>query len=171
MRTPRLVVDVQDERALRDLNQLATLEAHLPKWVHGRLIVTDRAPSSEDCVVFVPSLVPHACRSAIAWAELENVLAVVCSRQELVDAIPLLVPDLALLSHRVVRSANAHTITRRQSEILGLIAKGATNRVIAQQLFISPGTVKREIAALCRTYGVHSRLELALEAQAIGIVR
>lgn len=52
-------------------------------------------------------------------------------------------------------------LTRRQSEILSEIRKGASNRMIADQLGISEGTVKLHVSAILRKLNVRNRTEAA----------
>jgi DNA-binding CsgD family transcriptional regulator len=52
-------------------------------------------------------------------------------------------------------------VTVREAEVLGLLADRLTNRQIAQQLYLSPKTVEKHVAALARKLGAHDRVELA----------
>ncbi|WP_299790467.1 LuxR C-terminal-related transcriptional regulator [uncultured Marivita sp.] len=52
-------------------------------------------------------------------------------------------------------------LTRRQSEILGLVQQGASNRDIADRLDISEGTVKLHVSAILKRLGVRNRTEAA----------
>lgn len=51
-------------------------------------------------------------------------------------------------------------ITRREGEIIALICSGRTNQEIADQLFISPATVKDHNYNIFRKTGVRNRVEL-----------
>ena len=55
-------------------------------------------------------------------------------------------------------------LTRREEEVLVLVAKGGTNAEIAQELFISLTTVKTHVAALMAKLGVRNRVEIAMWA-------
>ena len=64
------------------------------------------------------------------------------------------------------------TLSERETEILVLAARGLSNRLIAAELFISEGTVKRHLANIYAKIGVRSRSEAvrtALMEQWIGI--
>ncbi|MEZ5476725.1 MAG: response regulator transcription factor [Thiolinea sp.] len=50
-------------------------------------------------------------------------------------------------------------LTKRQQEILLLIASGYSNKAIANQLVIAEGTVKRHVYNLFRVLGVRNRIE------------
>lgn len=52
-------------------------------------------------------------------------------------------------------------LTRREREVLSYLAEGADNSVIAQELFISPETVRTHVQKILGKLNVHSRLEAA----------
>ncbi|MGH2572309.1 MAG: response regulator [Actinomycetota bacterium] len=52
-------------------------------------------------------------------------------------------------------------LTRREREVLAMLAEGADNDVIAQALVISPQTARTHIQNVLSKLGVHSRLEAA----------
>jgi ATP/maltotriose-dependent transcriptional regulator MalT len=54
--------------------------------------------------------------------------------------------------------------------VVGLIAAGATNREIAQRLYLSPHTVKEHTSAIYRKLGVRNRAEAVKRAQRLGII-
>lgn len=54
------------------------------------------------------------------------------------------------------------TLTNREHEILSLIAKGMSNKVIARELDISDGTVKVHVKHLLKKLGLRSRVEAAV---------
>lgn len=61
-------------------------------------------------------------------------------------------------------------LSQREREILTLVAQGLTNREIAQELSISPNTVKVHISNIFSKTGVASRTEATLYAMEQGIV-
>jgi DNA-binding NarL/FixJ family response regulator len=64
----------------------------------------------------------------------------------------------------------APLLSEREREVLELIAAGSTNREIAQQLFLSPHTVKEHTSALYRKLGARNRAEAVQRAQRIGLL-
>jgi DNA-binding NarL/FixJ family response regulator len=58
-------------------------------------------------------------------------------------------------------------LSRREREILGLIAKGLDNRKIAETLFLAEQTVKNHISIIYSKLGVHDRVLLAIKAQSL----
>ena len=59
----------------------------------------------------------------------------------------------------------------RETEILGLLAEGQSNKAIARNLGISDGTVKLHVKAILRKLDVHSRVEAAVMAVEHGFSR
>ena len=59
-------------------------------------------------------------------------------------------------------------LTPREGEILRLIERGARNREIAAQLWISEGTVKFHLVNLYQTLGVTTRTQAVHEARRSG---
>ncbi len=55
-------------------------------------------------------------------------------------------------------SASENVLTRRQIEIVHFIADGMSNKEIADQLFISEGTVKKHVENIRELLGVNSRI-------------
>jgi DNA-binding NarL/FixJ family response regulator len=53
-------------------------------------------------------------------------------------------------------------LTARQEEIARLIKRGASNKQIAKELKLTPGTVKTHVYRILAKAGVSSRLQLAL---------
>jgi DNA-binding CsgD family transcriptional regulator len=59
------------------------------------------------------------------------------------------------------RAAAGAPLTEREQKVAQLVAEGATNREIAQQLFLSPKTVERHVSNVFKKVGVRNRAELA----------
>jgi DNA-binding NarL/FixJ family response regulator len=62
------------------------------------------------------------------------------------------------------------TLTPREIEIVRMVAQGLRNRMIAERLSISEGTVKVHLHNIYEKLGVGGRLELVLCAQQRGLV-
>ena len=63
------------------------------------------------------------------------------------------VEDSAATAARVA----THPLTRREHEVVMLVAEGLTNAQIAERLWISPGTVRRHLQNVFAKLGVHTR--------------
>jgi len=55
-------------------------------------------------------------------------------------------------------------LTEREMEVLRLVATGATNKEIAEALFVSEGTVKNHVSSILSQLGLRDRLQAALFA-------
>jgi two-component system response regulator DesR len=64
----------------------------------------------------------------------------------------------------------APPLSEREREVLQLISAGSTNREIAEQLYLSPHTVKEHTSALYRKLGVRNRAEAVQKAQRAGLL-
>ena len=77
-------------------------------------------------------------------------------------------PDAARLPRLMPRE---QPLTRRESEVLMLVAQGMTNRGIADRLGIASGTVKIHIERILSKLGVADRTQAAVRAAALGLTR
>lgn len=64
-----------------------------------------------------------------------------------------------------------HGLTLRELEVLVRIAEGATNRQIAEALFISPKTASAHVSHILQKLGASSRVEAAAIAHRMGLAR
>ncbi len=65
--------------------------------------------------------------------------------------------------------ASLANLTAREREILKLIARGKSNKMIAKQLDISEGTIKVHVRSMLKKLGLRSRVEAAVWAVNQGI--
>ncbi|MBA4742496.1 MAG: response regulator transcription factor [Azoarcus sp.] len=70
---------------------------------------------------------------------------------------------------RVRATADAERLTPRESEILGFIARGKSNKEIARALDVAESTVKIHVQNLLRKLGLASRVQAAVYAVGRGI--
>ena len=64
----------------------------------------------------------------------------------------------------------APLLSPRERDVLALIAGGSTNREIAEDLYLSPHTVKEHTSALYRKLQARNRAEAVRRAQRIGLL-
>jgi DNA-binding NarL/FixJ family response regulator len=96
-----------------------------------------------------------------AVVELER-LSTVASEQGALTVVELAQQALRALGVRTWRrGAAGKRLTKREQEIARLIAAGASNPEIAQQLFLSRKTVERHLSNVFKKVGVRNRAELA----------
>jgi two-component system response regulator DesR len=67
-------------------------------------------------------------------------------------------------------SQPAPPLSERERQVLEAVAAGATNREIAERLFLSPHTVKEHTSALYRKLGARNRAEAVRRAQRVGLL-
>jgi len=61
-------------------------------------------------------------------------------------------------------------LTEREKEVLRALARGCSNREIAQELVITEGTVKNHVSNLIAKLGVRDRTQAVLKAQELGFI-
>jgi two-component system, NarL family, response regulator LiaR len=126
-----------------------------------------------------PSYLRDAVRAGAAGYLLKDV-----SKDELVDAIRQVATGGAFIESQMLKgmlsemkpgSAGAQTgvgknLTKREREILALVAEGMSNREIADKLVLSPETVKSHVAAILEKLNVSDRTQAAIFAVRNGLV-
>jgi len=97
-------------------------------------------------------------------AELAEALRVVHS-----GGVPLH-PTVAATVLRSVTAPAHDPLTPREGEVLRLVARGLSNRLIARELALSEKTVKTHVSAILGKLGVADRTQAALYAVRAGMV-
>ncbi|MEU4410184.1 response regulator transcription factor [Streptosporangium sp. NPDC023963] len=83
----------------------------------------------------------------------------------------VLSPTVAGLLMQKVRAPEQQTLSRRELEVLGLIARGATNREAAAKLFITEATVKTHLLHIFSKLGVNDRAAAVATAYETGLLK
>jgi DNA-binding NarL/FixJ family response regulator len=105
------------------------------------------------------------------------------SKHELVDAVKQVATGGAFIESQMLKgmlselkpvgttaSPAAKNLTKREREILALVAEGMSNREIAERLVLSPETVKSHVAAILEKLNVSDRTQAAIYAVRNGLV-
>jgi DNA-binding CsgD family transcriptional regulator len=71
--------------------------------------------------------------------------------------------DINGAAYALPNTGPVSTLTRRELEVLELMAKGESNGDIAQQLFVTEGTVKFHVKNILRKMGARNRSELTAQ--------
>lgn len=107
-----------------------------------------------------------------------------CSTDEIADAIRLAANGETALSPQLAASMlgelrkldrgqsaeDERLITKREEEVLQLIADGCSTPEVAQQLFISQKTVKNHLAAIYQKLDARDRTQAVVRAVRMGII-
>ncbi len=125
-----------------------------------------------------PTYLRDAVRAGAAGYLLKDV-----SKEELVDAIRQVSSGGAFIESQMLKgmlsemkptssgvSPAAKNLTKREREILALVAEGMSNREIAERLVLSPETVKSHVAAILEKLNVSDRTQAAIYAVRNGLV-
>jgi len=108
-----------------------------------------------------------------------------CSTEEIAGAVRMAVSGDTALSPQLASSMldelrklerpsdteDDRVITRREEEVLQLIADGCSTSEVAQQLYISQKTVKNHLASIYQKLDARDRTQAVLRAVRMGIVR
>jgi two-component system nitrate/nitrite response regulator NarL len=131
----------------------------------SKVIVMDLLPAPEDVIDFVKA---GANGFIMKDATVDDLLSTIRSVALGADVVP---PALTgtLLSHIVQQAAIRHVpgvaeavrMTKREKEIMNLIAEGMSNKEIAQRLNIATYTVKSHVHNILEKLALHSRLQIA----------
>jgi LuxR family transcriptional regulator, maltose regulon positive regulatory protein len=79
-------------------------------------------------------------------------------------------PVRAPAGRGVVVAGLVEPLTARELEVLGLLAAGAPNRAIAQQLVVTPETVKKHLSHLFDKLGAANRTQAVARARQLGLL-
>ncbi|HEV3000264.1 MAG TPA: response regulator transcription factor [Solirubrobacteraceae bacterium] len=88
--------------------------------------------------------------------------------REIAEAVRLVGRGMTVF--RDMEEEPATRLSEREREVLELIASGATNREIADRLYLSPWTVKEYTGTVYRKLSVRNRAEAVQRAQRLGLL-
>jgi two-component system response regulator DesR len=91
------------------------------------------------------------------------------SAEEVAGAVRMVAKGMTVFTRR--EDAPASPLTEREREVVELMASGATNREIADRLYLSPHTVKEYASSLYRKLGARNRAEAVRRAERLGLGR
>lgn len=70
-----------------------------------------------------------------------------------------------------LQTTRASQLTRREHQVVEMLARGWTNKRIAAELFVCEDTVKFHLKAAYRKIGVRRRIEAVFVASNLGLIR
>lgn len=82
------------------------------------------------------------------------------------------VAEFSRLSRKTARTSESliEPLSERELEVLRLIARGASNREIAESLFLAEGTVKNHVTSILGKLEARDRTQAALKAKDCGLI-
>jgi DNA-binding NarL/FixJ family response regulator len=150
---------------LKNFKESSVVELLRKKMPEAKVIGMGFVPSQSDIVEFVEA---GASGFILKDATVKEFLGTIRSVAQGVKVLP---PSLtgSLFSHviefalkkRNGKMTNAVRMTKREREIIVLIADGLSNKEIAQQLNIATHTVKSHVHNIMEKLALHSRLQIA----------
>ena len=168
----QLVVEAETSRP-----HVAIVDAGLPngEGIRAALAMRDRVPGCR--ILVLAEEEDQALLAEVVEAGASGYLTKDCPLKDLIDATravhrgEIVIPRWmlgALLGRLVMRRKERDEalrrlsrLTRREREVLALLADGADNESIARTLVISPETARTHVQNLLNKLEVHSRLEAA----------
>ncbi len=75
----------------------------------------------------------------------------------------------ALIPTYIDSATKPERLTEREREILHLVARGASNRQIAEDLYLTEGTVKNHMSNILSKLGVRDRTQAAIKARELDL--
>lgn len=149
---------------LRNQSSLTEVETFKKKFPHAKVIIMDLAPVPGDIDLFIKA---GASGFILKDATFDYFLQTI---RGVAKGIKILPPDIneTLFSQIIIHAlkdgkiklSEAVRMTKREKEIIGLIADGLTNKEIAKKLRISLFTVKSQVHNIMEKLALHKRLEI-----------
>ncbi len=189
-----MILDAEDDLVVLDVAQDAdravesvskhrpavlVLDVHLPPGDPARTLAAVKAASPAIKLLVLAGDARPETTAAVIASGAHGVLAKDRSSRQVATAIRKLAagePTVTLASglsrpsRDPIVELRLQTLSRREHEVLGLLAIGLSNRRIAAQLGLSYLTVRSHMANLFMKLGVHSRLEAVAFAVEQGVV-
>jgi len=148
---------------------------------HGLDIIRSSREIYQDCKYVI--LTSYANEAEIREAMVENVDGYILKEalpEELLSALRLVMKGRKYYDPIVVQYAmeqnhsledNINRLTPREMEVLGALARGNNNKIIAEELVISEHTVKKHIGQILDKLNLKDRTQAALYAVSKGFDR
>ena len=170
------------EAARKELPDVVLMDVRMPDMdgLEATRRIKEERPRTAVIMVTMhdnPAYLREAVRAGAAGYLLKDV-----SKDELLDAIRQVATGGAFIESQMLKGmlsemkpqgpvpAAARNLTKREREILSLVAEGMSNREIAERLVLSPETVKSHVAAILEKLNVSDRTQAAIYAVRNGLV-
>ncbi|MET9272052.1 response regulator transcription factor [Kribbella sp. NPDC003557] len=148
----------------KDLNGTEATAAIVGRAGAPRVLIVTTYDSDAD---ILPAIEAGATGYLLKDAPPEDLAAAVRTAAEGRTALAPSVADRLMTRLRTPGTA----LTRRETEVLGLVAQGLSNQAIGGQLHLTEGTVKSHLARIYTKLGVDSRTAAVATATSLGLIR
>jgi DNA-binding NarL/FixJ family response regulator len=150
---------------LKSLNELSVVETVRKNLPDAKVVGMGFVPSQSDIVEFVEAGASGFILKNATVKEFLGTIRLVSHGEKvlppsLTDSLFSHVVDLALKKSKG-KGTSAVKMTKREREVIALIADGLSNKEIAQTLNIATHTVKSHVHNIMEKLALHSRLQIA----------
>ncbi|MDX1655201.1 MAG: two-component system response regulator NarL [Candidatus Competibacteraceae bacterium] len=147
-----------------DMDGLETLEALKALDLDARVVIYTVSNSEDDVVAALRAGADgYLLKDMPPLEMLESLRDASQGRVVLSERLTDLIAH-ALRQEATTANSDSADLTAREEEILGLIAAGRSNKLIARELAIAEGTVKVHVKRILKKLRLHSRVEAAVWA-------
>ena len=133
-------------------------------WREGEALLGRRRSREASCALRAAHTIAQQLGGVALQSEIE-----LLARRARLDLAPAPVVDAPPAASGETRAA-AFGLTKRERQVLELIAHGQTNREISQALFVSEKTAAAHVSSILRKLDVRGRVEAATAAHRLGLL-
>ena len=156
-----VLMDIQFGKGMNGAEATAAIAGHARA---PRVLIVTTYDSDAD---ILPAIEAGATGYLLKDAPPEDLAAAVRNAAEGRTALAPSVADRLMARLRTPGTA----LTRRETEVLALVAEGLSNQAIGQRLHLTEGTVKSHLARIYTKLGVDSRTAAVATATDLGLIR
>lgn len=151
---------------LRTQNSLDTVKTINTESPNIKIIVMDLLPEQRDIVNFIQAGASgFILKDAVANDFLKTIHSVARGEkiipQNMTEALFSQIIEMALNDTKKLNIDESVVMTKRERQVIELIAEGLTNKEIGQTLNLSPYTVKSHVHNILEKMALHTRLQIA----------
>lgn len=151
---------------LRNMNSRRTVQSLRKEFPRTEVIVMDLIPTHADVADYVKEGVSGFILKDATLADFLRTIRTVAEGGKvlpppLANSLFSQIVEHALQSGNPEKIAQSVRMTKREQEVIELIAQGKSNKQIAEQLFLAVHTVKSHVHNILDKLALHTRLELA----------
>jgi len=153
---------------------LMVLDSAMP-FASGMEVLTEcKRWSKQTAIVLLTGLTSTGLLRQWIDAEVDGVLLKTCDPEEMRKCFQVVLAGgkyVCMDAQNILEKPDAHaTLTHRESEVLTMVARGMSNKAIAERLSVSIRTVEKHRGSMMEKLGVNSISELMLHALKAGLL-